>query len=318
MRIIVLDGYTVNPGDNPWTPLEKLGSVEIFERTAPADVLARAQDAEILIINKIRMTEEVFGQLTELRLVAVTATGYDCVDLDAARKHDVAVCNVPEYSTDSVAQFVFSLLLHLVHNVSIHDQLVREGEWQRCGDFCFWRTPLVELSGRTIGIVGWGRIGRRVGTLAHAFGMNVLACSRSRRNAPDYGQFEWRDPATLFVESDVVSLHCPLTAETSGMVNAELLARMKPSAYLINTARGGLIVEQDLANALAAEQLAGVALDVSPQEPIHDDSPLLSAPCCVLTPHIAWATLASRRRCLQIAAGNIEAFLASQPRNLVT
>jgi glycerate dehydrogenase len=250
-------------------------------------------------------------------LVAVTATGYDCVDLEAARRHDVAVCNVPEYSTDSVAQFVFSLLLHLVHNVSVHDRLVREGEWQRCGDFCFWRTPLVELSGCTIGIVGWGRIGQRVGTLARAFGMNVLACSRTRRNAPDYRQFEWRDAVSLFAESDVVSLHCPLTAETAGMVNGDLLAGMKPSAYLINTARGGLIVEQDLAHALAAEQLAGAALDVAPQEPIREDSPLLSAPCCVLTPHIAWATLASRQRCLQITAGNIGAFLAGQPRNLV-
>ncbi len=318
MGIIVLDGYTVNPGDNPWTPLEKLGAVEIFERTAPADVVARAQDTEILIINKIRMTQAVFAQLPRLRLVAVTATGYDCVDLNAAREHDVAVCNVPEYSTDSVAQFVFSLLLHLVHNVSVHDQLVREGEWQRCGEFCFWRTPLVELSGRTIGIVGWGRIGQRVGTLVHAFGMNVLACGRTRRNAPDYSPFEWRDPVALFAESDVVSLHCPLTAETAGMVNAELLAGMKPSAYLINTARGGLILERDLADALAAEQLAGAALDVARQEPIRADSPLLSAPRCVLTPHIAWATLASRRRCLQIAVGNIEAFLAGHPRNLVT
>ncbi len=166
MRIIVLDGNTVNPGDNPWTPLEQFGSVEIFARTSAEDVIARAADAEILVVNKIRMSADVFGQLPKLRLVAVTATGYDCVDLDAARRHEVAVCNVPEYSTDSVAQFVFSLLLHLVHNVSVHAQLVRAGEWQRCGDFCFWRTPLVELSGLTIGIVGWGRIGQRVGTLS--------------------------------------------------------------------------------------------------------------------------------------------------------
>ena len=317
MRIAVLDGYTVNPGDNPWTPLERLGDVTIHDRSAPHEISDRAADADVVVINKVRLNREVLGQLPRLRLIAVTATGYDCVDTVAAKELNVAVCNVPEYSTDSVAQFVFSLLLHLVHNVSSHDRLIHEGEWQRSGDFCFWRTPLVELSGRTMGVFGWGRIGQKVGVLANAFGMQVIACSRSQRNAANYDGFRWVKREDLFRQSDVVSLHCPLTTETSGIVNAETLASMKSDSYLINTARGGLVVEQDLAAALMVNQIAGAALDVSTSEPIRNDSPLLTAPRCVLTPHIAWATLASRQRCLRITAENVGAFIAGSPQNVV-
>ena len=317
MKIVVLDGYTVNPGDNPWTPLERLGDVTFHDRSARDEIVDRARDADVLVINKIRLTREVLSALPQLKLIAVTATGYDCVDTVAARQRNVPVCHVPEYSTASVAQFVFSLLLHLVHNVSTHDRLIRAGEWQRSGDFCFWRTPLVELSGKTMGVFGWGRIGQKVGLLAHAFGMQVHACSRSQRNAADYGGFRWVNREELFRQSDVISLHCPLTVETDGIINAGTLAVMKSDAYLINTARGGLIVEQDLADALAAEQIAGAALDVATTEPIRSDSPLLTAPRCVLTPHIAWATLASRQRCLRITAENVGAFAAGSPQNLV-
>ena len=317
MKIVVLDGYTLNPGDNPWDPLTKVGEMTLHERSTPAELVARAADANVIVVNKVRITDEILEQLPRLELIAVTATGYDCVDVTAARKRNVSVCNVPEYSTDSVAQFVFSLLLNLVHNVSLHDRLIREGEWKRSGDFAFWRTPLVELAGKTMGVFGWGRIGQKVGAIAHAMGMQVLACSRSRQDAGDFAGFDWVAPDELFAQSDVLSLHSPLTDATKGIVNRSSLSRMKPSAYLINTARGGLVAEQDLADALTAGKLAGAALDVSATEPIRDDSPLLTAPRCVLTPHIAWATLASRQRLLQITANNVAAFYDGSPANLV-
>ena len=317
-KIVILDGFTVNPGDNPWTPIESLGDITVHERSAADEVCPRAADAEIVVVNKIRMDTDVFRQLPKLKLVAVTATGYDCVDLSAAQSANVSVCNVPVYSTESVAQFVFSLLLHLVHNVSIHDQLIREGEWQRCGDFSFWRTQLIELHGRTLGIVGWGRIGQRVGKLADAFGMRVLACSRRSHDAPEFDGFGWRSLDELAGESDFLSLHCPLTESTEGMIHAERLARMRDSAFLLNTARGGLVVEQDLADALRSRGLAGAALDVSATEPISPESPLLTAPNCILTPHIAWATKAARQRCLAITADNIANFLSGNPSNLVS
>ncbi len=317
MRITVLDGYTINPGDNPWTPLTNLGEVTLFDRSAPDEVLERSAGADAIVVNKISITDDLLAQLPNLKLVAVTATGFDCVDVAAAKRRGVVVCNVPEYSTASVAQFVFSLLLNLVHNVAAHDHLIRQGEWQRAGDFSFWRTPLHELAGLTMGVFGWGRIGQRVGAIANAFGMNVIACSRSRQNGGEYANFQWAATEQLFSQSDVVSLHCPLTPETDQLVDDHKLALMKPTAYLLNTARGRLIVESDLARALDKGRLAGAALDVSVAEPIRDDSPLLGAPRCVLTPHIAWATLASRQRCLQITVNNIIAFTAGSPRNCV-
>lgn len=317
MKIVVLDGYTINPGDNPWEPLTDVGEVTFYDRSTPDEIVSRAAEADAIVVNKVRITSDILDQLPSLKLISVTATGYDCVDVAAASQRNIAVCNVPEYSTDSVAQFVFSLLLNMVHNVATHDQLIREGEWQRSGDFAFWRTPLVELAGKTMGVFGWGRIGRKVGTIAHAMGMNVLACSRSQRNAGEYQAFDWATPEELFSRSDVVSLHCPLTDETDTLVNSDKLSLMKPTAYLVNTARGGLIAEQDLADALAADKLAGAALDVSTSEPIRDDSPLLTAPRCILTPHIAWATLASRQRCLQITANNVSLFATGSPVNLV-
>lgn len=318
MKIVILDGYTVNPGDNPWATVEAAGDMVVYDRTPPQEVVARSAKAAVVVINKIKLGATQFSQLPNLKLVAITATGFDCVDLKAAREHDVIVCNVPEYGTDSVAQFVFSQLLNITQNVAHHDKLVHDGEWSRAGDFCFWRTQLTELAGLTMGIVGWGRIGQRVGELAHAFGMRVLATSRTRHDEPPYHGFGWRELPDLFAESDVVSLHCPLTSRTEHVVNKDLLGRMRASAILINTARGGLIVESDLAAVLANRQLAAAAVDVASQEPISADNPLLTAPNCIITPHMAWATLASRQRLMRTTVENISAFSRGEPMNVVS
>lgn len=317
LNIVVLDGYTLNPGDNPWTPLERFGHVTVHDRTAPDEVLARSRGAAILVINKVRLSASLLDQLPLLRLIAVTATGYDCVDVAAARRRGVTVANVPIYGTDSVAQYAFALLLHLCHRVDLHHAAVRAGEWTASSDFSFWKTPLVELAGKTLGIVGFGRIGRRVGELAHAFGMSVLAHDAFRGEAPAYQPFAWAELPELCRQSDVISLHCNLTAENAGMVDREFLRQVKPGAMLINTSRGGLVVEADLAEALARGQLSAAAVDVVSSEPIRPENPLLTAPNCVITPHIAWATLAARRRLLATTGDNIAAFLAGRPVNVV-
>ena len=317
MKIVILDGSTVNPGDNPWTGLAASGDLDIFARTTPGEVVSRCRGADVVVVNKVRLGAAEFEVLPDLKLVAITATGFDCVDGQAARERGIDVCNVPVYSSDSVAQFVFAHLLHIVQNVALHDRLVRQGEWRRSGDFCFWRTDLVELAGKTMGVVGWGRIGQRVGQLAHAFGMRVISCSRREANAPDFDDFAWRQMSELFAESDVVSLHCPLTPDTRHIVDREMLSRMKNSAILINTSRGDLIVEADLANALAAGELAAAAIDVASQEPIDDANPLLDAPNCTISPHMAWATLASRQRLMNVTAENIAAFADGRPQNIV-
>lgn len=315
-RIIVLDGQTLNPGDNPWSPLEAHGEVVVHGRSAPEQVVPRSRGADVLIVNKVRLPADVLAQLPDLKLVAVSATGFDCVDVAAARQRNVAVVNVPEYGTDSVAQAVFALLLHLCHRVDLHDAAVQAGEWSRSPDFCFWKTPLVELAGRTMGIVGFGRIGRRVGELARAFGMPVLAHDARPANPPEY-DFRWAAIEQLFATADVVSLHCPLTPETAGLVNRQRLALMKPSSILINTSRGSLVVESDLAEALNAGRLAAAAVDVVASEPIRPDNPLLSARNCVITPHIAWATLSARRRLLAAVAENVGSYFAGRPQNVV-
>jgi glycerate dehydrogenase len=316
-KIVILDGYTINPGDNPWGPLASLGELEIYERSATEEIVARSRQAEVLVVNKIRMSREIFAELPQLRLVTVTATGHDCVDSLAAREAGVVVCNVPEYGTASVAQFTIALLLELAHHVGRHDQLVRDGEWQRAGDFSFWRTPQVELAGLRLGIMGWGRIGQRVGKIATALGMEVWGSSRSQRDGLAEPTFRWADRAELFAECDVVSLHCPLTEETRQLVNRRLLETMRPHALLINTARGGLICEADLASALHERVLAGAAVDVASVEPIDAGNPLLTAPRCLITPHMAWSTLAARRRLLQTTADNIRMFLSGHPQNVV-
>jgi glycerate dehydrogenase len=317
LKIVVLDGHSLAADGNSWEALSPLGAVDVHDRSTPEEIRQRAQTAAILITNKAAITGEVIDQAPHLRLIAVTATGYDCVDVAAASRRGIVVSNVPEYGTDSVAQFTFALLLELCHHVGLHADAVRAGDWARASDFCFWRTPLIELAGKTMGIVGHGRIGQRVGEMAHGFGMKVLASSRSRSAPPLYEPFGWAELDEIFATADVISLHCPLTPETADLVNRERLRQVKPSAFLINTSRGGLIVEQDLADALNEGRLAGAAVDVVSQEPIRAGNPLLSAKNCLITPHIAWATREARRRLLAATVDNVANFLAGQPTNVV-
>ncbi len=316
MKIVVLDGRTLNPGDNPWDDVARLGEFVCHDRTPSGLVVERARDADILLTNKTPLPAEILAQLPRLKFIGVLATGYNVVDVAAARARGVPVANVPEYGTDAVAEHVFALLLDRLRATRFHSELVKQGEWQQAGEFSFWRTPLTELAGLTMGVVGLGRIGRRVGELAVAFKMKVLASSRHRANPPAY-EFAWREVAELFAEADVVSLHCSLTPENTGMVNRDVLARMKPTAYLINTARGQLINEADLATALRQGTLAGAALDVVAVEPITPKNPLYWAPNTTLTPHIGWATVAARRRLMAATAANVTAFLAGNPINVV-
>jgi len=316
MKIVVLDGHTLNPGDNPWTPVEKLGDLTVYDRTPTDQILERAKDAEIILTNKTPLTKDVLPELPKLKFIGVLATGYNVVDTAAAKERGIPVANVPVYGTDSVAEYVISLITNHSRQPALHADLVKEGEWSKKGDFSFWETPLWELAGKTIGIVGFGRIGQRVGQLASAFKMKVLAYDTYHGNPPDF-PFSWAEIDQLFAESDVVSLHCPQTAENTGMVNKELLAKMKPTAYFVNTARGGLVVEKDLTDALNNEVIAGAAVDVVSSEPISDDNPLLSAKNIIITPHIAWAAKEARVRLMETTAENIEAFKAGNPVNVV-
>jgi len=317
MRIVVLDGHTLNPGDNPWDDLARLGELAVYDRTPLAQVVERADGAEIVLTNKTVIDGAAIAQLPALRLIAVLATGYNVVDIAAARAHGIKVSNVPEYGSADVAQHTLALLLELCHRVGDHTRAVAEGAWSRAPDFSFWLTPPRSLEGQTIGIVGYGRIGRQVAHLARALGMRVLASSRLARPSGGEPPDGWRTIPDLFAESDVISLHCPLTDDNAQFVNAALLARVRPGALLINAARGGLIDEPALAAALTEGRLAGAALDVLSREPPPPDHPLLHAPNCVITPHIAWASLAARRRLMAASVNNIRAFLAGKPVNVV-
>ncbi len=316
MRIVVLDGYTLNPGDNPWDPIAELGELVVYDRTPVHLVVERARGAEILLTNKTPLISSSLAQLPDLRFIGVLATGYDVVDVQAARVRGVVVANVPEYSTSSVAQHTFALLLELCHRVGVHDQAVHGGCWAACPDFSFWLQAPVELQDMKLGIVGFGRIGRRVAQIGSALGMHVLATGPHQpSDLPT--SVQWVTLADLFRQADVVSLHCPLTPANERFVNAALIALMKPGAFLINTARGRLIDEGALADALRSGRLAGAAVDVVSEEPIRKDNPLLTAPNCIITPHMAWASLAARRRLMQATAENIRAFLRGAPVNVV-
>jgi glycerate dehydrogenase len=315
MKIVVLDGYTLNPGDNPWTELEALGDVRIFERSSAEEIRVRASDGNVLVTNKAPLPAAVIESLPELKMIAVTATGHNVVDVAAARARGVVVANVPDYGTNTVAQYVMALLLELCHRVGDHAREVREGAWEASMDWTFWRTPQIELHGKTMGIVGFGRIGRRVAALAEAFGMHVIY--NSRRAYEDVPQ-AYRGLEELFAEADVVSLHCGLTTENAGMVDVALLARMKRTAFLINTARGGLVNEVDLAAALEAGTLAGAAVDVVSNEPPAAENALLRTKDCLVTPHIAWAALEARERIMKMTAENVRAFAAGAPVNVVS
>jgi glycerate dehydrogenase len=314
-RIVVLDGYTLNPGDLDWGPLSAIADLTVHERTPVELAAERATGAEIVLTNKSPVPRAVIEALPELKYIGVLATGYNIVDVAAARERGIPVSNVPGYGTSAVAQHVFALLLELTQHTGLHSDTVKAGEWANSADWCYWRTPLVELSGLTMGVVGYGAIGRAVARIAQAFGMKVIAATRTPRDAEDGVEFTSVDD--LFRRADVVSLHCPLTPETQGMVNAVRLAAMKPTAFLVNTARGPLVVEQDLAAALHAGRIAGAALDVLSTEPPKPDNPLPAAPRCLLTPHLAWAARAARQRLMDTAVDNVRAFLAGVPRNVV-
>ncbi|MEX2381844.1 MAG: D-2-hydroxyacid dehydrogenase [Opitutales bacterium] len=317
MKIIALDGHSLNPGDNRWEPVEALGDLTVYPRSRNKEVLERAAGAEVIIANKVPLPREVIENLPALRFITISATGYNIVDIDAARERGIPVSNVPGYSSDSVAQHTFALLLELTNQTGDHDASVQRGEWTRCPDFAYWLRSIPELAGKTIGIIGFGDIGRRVARIALAFGMNVLAHSRTRKDPLADEKFGWADLDELAARADVVSLHCPQTPETAGMIDAAFLKRMKPSAYLINTARGGLVVERDLANALREGRLAGAAVDVVSAEPMREDNPLLGCPNCIVTPHLAWATLEARQRLMRVTAENIAAFQCGEPVNVV-
>jgi glycerate dehydrogenase len=317
MTIIVLDGHTLNPGDNPWTEIEKLGTLIVHERTPAELIVSRAQDADIILTNKTPLSAATLEQLPRLKMVSVLATGYNIVDVAAARSRGIPVCNVPSYSTDAVAEFVMALILDFNKQARFHSELVVQGAWQHCPDFSFWQNVhFTELAGKTIGIIGFGTIGQRLGELASAFKMRVLANNRSRKATTTY-PFEWAETDTIFENADIVSLHCPLTDETQGLVNKERLARMKRSAFLVNTARGPLVVEQDLCDALNSDVIAGAACDVVSAEPILGTNPLLKAKHLTLTPHIAWAALEARQRLMSATAQNIAAFQSGKPINVV-
>jgi glycerate dehydrogenase len=316
-RITILDGYTINPGDNPWDAVASQGELTVFDRTPPDKVLPRAREADILLCTKVLLTEELLSRLPNLKFLALLATGYNHVDVQAAGRLNITVSNAPGYSTPSVAQFTFALLLALCHRVELHDNAVQEGQWTSQQDFCFWKTPQIELAGKVMGIVGFGAIGTRVAELAHAFGMRVLAHNPRPKNPPSFSPFAFATLEELFAESDVVSLHCPLTPENQGFVDKRMLSLMKREAMFLNTARGPLINQEDLARAVRQGRIAGGALDVAPVEPIPSKSPLLGLPNLLLTPHMAWASLAARQRLVRQSAENIHAFLLGSPVNVV-
>lgn len=313
MKIVIMDGHALNPGDLSWDFLKKFGTVTYYDRTiGQALTIERIGDADIILLNKTPITNSILAACSNLKLICILATGYNVVDCGAAARRGIPVCNVPGYGTDSVAQFTFALLLELCCHVGLHSQSVHAGEWTASPDFCYWKTPQMELAGKTIGIIGYGSIGRAVGKIAEALGMRVLAYSRTRR-----GEANYVDLHTLLAQSDVVSLHCPLFPETKHIINADALSQMKDGAILLNTARGPLIDETAVADALCSGKLRGAGMDVVESEPIPADSPLLSAPNCIITPHMAWAPIEARQRILDITAENIRGFLAGRPTNVV-
>lgn len=318
MKIVILDGYALNPGDLSYEPLRQFGKLTIYDRTDTEDeAIARIADSEIVLVNKLPVTERLLDACPSIRLICVQATGYNTVDCAACARRGIPVTNVPTYGTAAVAQFTFALMLELCHRVGHHDVLVHAGRWESCGSFCFWDTPQMELAGKTLGIVGFGRIGQAVANIARAFGMNVLSYSRTRRPEGE-ALARYVDLDTLLAQSDFVSLHCPLTPATAKLINADTLAKMKDGAILINTSRGGLLDEAAVKAALESGRLRAAAVDVVSEEPITaGNPPFLTAPNCIITPHMAWAPLESRQRLLDCVIENIRCFLDGKPQNVV-
>ncbi|TBL81558.1 D-2-hydroxyacid dehydrogenase [Paenibacillus thalictri] len=318
MKIVVLDGYTLNPGDLDWNVFEGFGELEVYERTSPDQLLDRARGAEILLSNKTVIGENALDQLPGLQYIGVLATGYNVIDVNAAAKRGIVVSNIPSYGTSSVAQFTFALLLELCHRAGLHSDAVRDGEWGRSADWCFTKSSLIELSGKTLGIIGFGLIGQQTARIAQAFGMRIAVPDRGKPLPAEFGDARALSMERLFAESDVLSLHCPLTADTKGIVNRDTLRLMKKSALLVNTARGPLINDQDLADALNEGIIAGAALDVLSEEPPRTANPLIGARNCLITPHIAWSTREARTRLMETAADNVNCFLQGKPQNVVS
>lgn len=317
MKITILDGYGLNPGDLSWDWLNKYGEVKIYDRTSPSELMERAADADAIFTNKVVINAETLSSLPNLKYIGVLATGYNIVDVKTAKRLGTTVTNIPAYSTDSVAQMVFAILLAITNRVEHYAIENHKGRWSNNPDFCYWDSPLMELAGKTFGIVGLGNIGKAVARIANAFGMKVVAFTSKKQEGLPIG-IQKVTLDQLFSESDVLSLHCPLTPETNNLVNDERLNLMKPTAILINTGRGPLIDEQAVANALKAGKLGAFGADVLSSEPPAEDNPLLSAPNAFITPHIAWATVEARRRLMEICEGNLSAFVSGTPRNVVS
>lgn len=317
MKLVVLDGYTLNPGDLSWGGIEKFGKLEVHDRTPESLVVERSLGAEIIFTNKTPIREAALSQLPDLKYIGVLATGYNVVDVDYAKQQGIMVANVPGYGTDSVVQMTFALLLELCQHVQRHSDSVRKGDWAASPDFCYWNYPLIELKDKTIGIIGFGNIGQKVADIATAFGMNVLAFSRTKSDQSHRKNFRWTELDELLQESDVVTVHCPLFPETQGIINKDSLRKMKSSAFFLNTSRGPLMVDRDLADALNEGIIAGAGIDVLSVEPPANDNPLFTAKNCLITPHIAWATKEARTRLMGIAENNLSSFLNDKPINIV-
>ncbi len=314
MKITILDGNALNPGDLDWTPIKKFGDLTVYPRTQQEEVADRIGDSEAILLNKINITDDILCKCPNLKYIGVQATGYNVINLEACRRHNITVTNVPSYSTAGVAQLTFAFISEFASHTQLHSDSVMAGDWIKSPDFCYWKKPLIELEGKKLGIFGYGNIGSRVASIAKAYGMTVLTCTRTPKpkieNPVDF--------ETLLKESDFITLHAPLTPETKYIINKESLSKMKHSAYLINTARGLLVNESDVAKALKSGIIAGYAADVVSEEPMIKTNPLLGAPNCIITPHIAWAATETRQRLLDIVIKNLECFLSGNPQNVVS
>lgn len=313
LKLTILDGHAVNPGDLPWDSFKDYAKITVYERSRPDEIIERIGNSDAIFLNKINITEEILSKCPNLKYIGVLATGYNVIDLDAARKHNIIVTNIPAYSTDAVAQHVFALITYFSNHVALHNETVHNEDWIKCPDFCYWNKPLMELTGKTLGIFGFGNIGKKVTQIAKAFGMNVICCTRTpKSDMPEC--VTWDE---LLQRSDIISLHAPLTEKTKNIINKESLSKMKKNAILINTARGGFVVEEDLVEALNNDIIAGYAADVVLEEPMKVDCSLLKAKNCIITPHIAWAPLETRTRLQGIALENLKAWINGNPQNVV-
>ncbi len=318
MKIVVLDGYTLNPGDLSWSSLKELGDVEIYDRTPGDKIAERSKEAEVLLTNKTPLDRKTLEQLPSLKYIGVLATGHNIINTEAAKENGIIISNVPGYGTESVVQLTFALLLELCLHVQHHSDAVMDGRWTSSKDFSFWDFPLIELSGKTMGIIGFGNIGQKVADVATAFGMNVIATSRTKSAQSKRSNFQWQETDDLLKTADVVSIHCPLVPETKGLINKKSIKLMKHSAFLLNTSRGPIIVEEDLAEALNNDVIAGAGIDVLSVEPPTENNPLFKAKNCIITPHIAWATKEARQRLMNIAVNNLAEFIAGKAVNIVS